>query len=74
MIIFFCGDVMLGRGIDQILTHKSDPHLYESYLTTAQQYVPIAMKSYTTENKSVPNTYVWGKLLEEKLFLEGSNR
>jgi poly-gamma-glutamate capsule biosynthesis protein CapA/YwtB (metallophosphatase superfamily) len=25
--IFLCGDVMIGRGIDQILPHPSDPAL-----------------------------------------------
>ena len=27
--IFLCGDVMTGRGIDQILPHPSDPTIYE---------------------------------------------
>ena len=25
--IFLCGDVMIGRGIDQILVHPGDPEL-----------------------------------------------
>ena len=30
--IFLCGDVMIGRGIDQILPHASDPTLHEPYV------------------------------------------
>ena len=29
--LFLCGDVMLGRGIDQILPHPSAPVLHEPY-------------------------------------------
>ena len=25
--VFLCGDVMTGRGIDQIFPHPSDPHI-----------------------------------------------
>src|ERR1700682_4474625 len=27
--LFLCGDVMTGRGIDQVLPHPSDPRLHE---------------------------------------------
>ena len=27
--LFLCGDVMTGRGIDQVLPHPADPSLYE---------------------------------------------
>ncbi len=39
--IFFCGDVMTGRGIDQILPHPSDPILYEPYVKNAINKNPI---------------------------------
>jgi len=39
--IFLCGDVMTGRGIDQILPHPSDPAIYESYMKSAQGYVKV---------------------------------
>jgi poly-gamma-glutamate capsule biosynthesis protein CapA/YwtB (metallophosphatase superfamily) len=29
--LFLCGDVMTGRGLDQILEHPGDPRLYESW-------------------------------------------
>src|SRR4030095_13921181 len=34
--LFLCGDVMIGRGIDQILPHPGDPYLYEPYMKTAR--------------------------------------
>ena len=40
--LFLCGDVMTGRGIDQILPQPSSPEIYESYLTSAEQYIEIA--------------------------------
>ena len=43
--IYLCGDVMTGRGIDQILPHPSDPTIYESYMKSAQGYVKEPTKS-----------------------------
>ena len=40
--LFLCGDVMTGRGIDQILTNSVDPRLYESYVKDARVYVRLA--------------------------------
>ena len=40
--LFLCGDVMTGRGIDQVLPHPSDPTIYESYMRTATGYVALA--------------------------------
>ena len=37
--LFLCGDVMTGRGIDQILPHPSRPHLFEPYMRSALDYV-----------------------------------
>jgi poly-gamma-glutamate capsule biosynthesis protein CapA/YwtB (metallophosphatase superfamily) len=38
--VFLCGDIMTGRGIDQILPHPSDPRIYEPVVTDARTYVP----------------------------------
>ena len=38
--LFLCGDVITGRGIDQILPDSVDPRLYESYVKDARVYVP----------------------------------
>ena len=36
------GDVMTGRGIDQILPHPSSPELFEEYIRDARGYVELA--------------------------------
>ena len=44
--LFVCGDVMLRRGIDQILPHPSDPRLYEDYVGSALDYVHLAERQH----------------------------
>lgn len=41
-LIFLSGDVMTGRGIDQILPHRGDPELRESVVNDARTYVSLA--------------------------------
>jgi poly-gamma-glutamate synthesis protein (capsule biosynthesis protein) len=65
MTIFLCGDVMTGRGIDQILPHPSDPTIYESYMKSAQGYVKIAEEVNGAIDFPVSFSYVWGNALEE---------
>jgi poly-gamma-glutamate capsule biosynthesis protein CapA/YwtB (metallophosphatase superfamily) len=36
--VFACGDVMPGRGVDQILPHPGDPELREPYVRDARAY------------------------------------
>ena len=36
MDLFLCGDVMTGRGIDQLLPQPCRPDLYEGYVTDAR--------------------------------------
>ena len=40
--LFLAGDVMTGRGIDQMLPHPGDPRIHESYMKDALGYVEIA--------------------------------
>jgi len=40
--LFLCGDVMTGRGIDQILSHPSPPRIYEPVVRDARMYVTLA--------------------------------
>ena len=40
--LFLCGDVMTGRGIDQVLPHPVPPQLYEEYVRDARDYVALA--------------------------------
>jgi hypothetical protein len=42
--MFMCGDIMLGRGIDQVLAHPSEPTIYEPYMQSAKGYVELAEK------------------------------
>jgi poly-gamma-glutamate synthesis protein (capsule biosynthesis protein) len=42
MTIFMCGDVMTGRGIDQMLPNPGDPRIYEAYIKSAMGYVTLA--------------------------------
>jgi len=61
--LFLCGDVMTGRGIDQILPHPSSPEIYESYLTSADQYVEVAERVRGAIPREVDFSYVWGDAL-----------
>jgi len=63
--LFLCGDVMPGRGIDQILPHPGDPRLYESYVKSAATYVDLAERLNGPIPKPVDYEYVWGDVLAE---------
>ena len=65
MTLFLCGDVMTGRGIDQILPHPSNPILYESYLRDARDYVLLAERMNGPIPKPVAFPYIWGDALAE---------
>lgn len=61
--LFLCGDVMTGRGIDQVLPHPSDPRLYESYVRNAREYVALAEEAHGPIPHPVPFAYIWGDAL-----------
>jgi poly-gamma-glutamate capsule biosynthesis protein CapA/YwtB (metallophosphatase superfamily) len=63
--LFLCGDVMTGRGIDQILPHPSDPAIHESYMKDARGYVEIAERENGPIPRSVSPAYIWGEALDE---------
>jgi poly-gamma-glutamate capsule biosynthesis protein CapA/YwtB (metallophosphatase superfamily) len=63
--IFLCGDVMTGRGIDQVLPHPAPPILYESYVQDAREYVQLAEATHGTISRKVDFPYIWGDALEE---------
>jgi len=64
MTIFLCGDVMTGRGVDQILPHPSNPILYESYVKDARHYVEMAEQVNGPIDCPVAYTYLWGEALQ----------
>jgi poly-gamma-glutamate capsule biosynthesis protein CapA/YwtB (metallophosphatase superfamily) len=59
------GDVMTGRGIDQVLPHPSQPRIYESYMDDARGYVRLAEKANGPIPAPVDFSYVWGAALQE---------
>jgi len=63
--LFLCGDVMTGRGIDQILPSPSDPHLFEPYVKSAQEYVELARRASGPIAEPVDPAYIWGDALAE---------
>ncbi len=63
--IFLCGDVMIGRGIDQILPHPCDPILYEGYARSALDYVTLAEYINGPISRPAPVPYIWGAALDE---------
>ncbi|HXZ01224.1 MAG TPA: CapA family protein [Stellaceae bacterium] len=65
MTLLLTGDVMLGRGIDQILPHPSDPRLYEDYVGSATTYVELAEAVNGPIPRPVDFSYVWGDALAE---------
>jgi poly-gamma-glutamate synthesis protein (capsule biosynthesis protein) len=63
MRLFLCGDVMTGRGIDQILRHPGNPALYEPYANSALTYVELAERASGPIPRRVDYPYVWGDAL-----------
>ena len=63
--LFLCGDVMAGRGIDQILPHPVEPQLFEPYMRSAIGYVKLAEEASGPLPKPVDYSYVWGDALAE---------
>ncbi len=63
--IFMCGDVMTGRGIDQVLPRPCNPVIYESYVRDARRYVELAEKANGPIQQPVSFSYIWGDALEE---------
>jgi len=65
LILFLCGDVMSGRGIDQVLPHPCDPRLYEPYVRDARHYVELAERANGPIPRPVDFSYVWGDAIAE---------
>ena len=63
--LFLCGDVMLGRGIDQVLPHPSDPRIHERGMSSALGYVELAERAHGSIPSPVDFSYVWGDALDE---------
>lgn len=63
--LFLCGDVMTGRGIDQILPIPGNPRLHELFVRSAVEYVELAERRNGTIARPVSPAYIWGDALSE---------
>jgi poly-gamma-glutamate synthesis protein (capsule biosynthesis protein) len=63
--LFLGGDVMTGRGIDQVLPHPSHPRLHEACVRSALDYVELAERAHGRIPRRAPFSYVWGDLLSD---------
>lgn len=63
--LLLAGDVMTGRGIDQVLPHPSNPRLYEPYVKTAIEYVELAERASGSIPRPVDFAYIWGDTLDQ---------
>ncbi|WP_210589394.1 CapA family protein [Streptomyces sp. GESEQ-35] len=61
--LFLCGDVMLGRGVDQILPYAGDPALREPWVADARSYVGLAEAANGPIPVPVPPSWPWGEAL-----------
>ncbi|MEU7828951.1 CapA family protein [Nonomuraea sp. NPDC049129] len=58
-----CGDVMLGRGVDQVLPHPGDPALREPHIDDARVYVELAEAVNGPIPRPVGFSWPWGDAL-----------
>jgi poly-gamma-glutamate capsule biosynthesis protein CapA/YwtB (metallophosphatase superfamily) len=61
--VFVCGDVMPGRGLDQVLPHPGDPELREAYARDARVYVDLAEGAHGPIPRPVSFDWPWGDAL-----------
>lgn len=61
--LFLSGDVMTGRGIDQVLPHPVNPGLYEPWVRDARHYVKLAEHAHGPIQRPVDVAYIWGDAL-----------
>jgi poly-gamma-glutamate capsule biosynthesis protein CapA/YwtB (metallophosphatase superfamily) len=64
LTLFLCGDVMTGRGIDQILPHPGKPRLFEACVHSALGYVQLAEEKNGPIARPVDFAYPWGDALD----------
>jgi poly-gamma-glutamate capsule biosynthesis protein CapA/YwtB (metallophosphatase superfamily) len=62
--LLLLGDVMTGRGIDQILPTPSRPGLHEPWVRSAVEYVERAQEANGPIPRGVDPGYVWGEALD----------
>ena len=63
--IFLSGDVMTGRGVDQVLPHPCPARLYESYVKSANRYVRLAEEANGIILRPLDFAEIWGDAIDE---------
>jgi poly-gamma-glutamate capsule biosynthesis protein CapA/YwtB (metallophosphatase superfamily) len=62
-LLVLAGDVMTGRGVDQILPRPGSPRLHEEYVVDARSYVDLAERLNGPIPKPVAPAWPWGDAL-----------
>ena len=63
LTLFLCGDIMIARGIDQILPEPCAPDLHEPHMDDARDYIALAEQVSGPIPRGVPPAYPWGDAL-----------
>jgi poly-gamma-glutamate synthesis protein (capsule biosynthesis protein) len=63
--VVLAGDVMTGRGVDQILPYPADPRIHEAWIGDARAYVELAERANGPVPAPVAPDYIWGDALAE---------
>ncbi len=72
--LVLAGDVMTGRGIDQLMPRPCPPRIYETWVRDARSYVRLAERASGPIRQGVSPGYVWGDALAEMERLEPDAR
>lgn len=64
MKVILAGDVMTGRGLDQVMASPGDPTLYEASAKSALDYVTLAERRNGPIPRAVDPAHIWGEALE----------
>jgi poly-gamma-glutamate capsule biosynthesis protein CapA/YwtB (metallophosphatase superfamily) len=64
VVLCLTGDVMTGRGVDQILPAAGDPRLRETYAASARDYVALAEAASGPIPQPVDFSWPWGDAMQ----------
>lgn len=64
LLLVLAGDVMTGRGIDQVLAAPGSPRLVEEYVRDARAYVDLAERVSGPVPRAVEPAWPWGDVLQ----------
>jgi len=64
VVLCLTGDVLTGRGVDQILPAAGDPRLWEPYAASAEDYVALAEATSGPIPQPVDFSWPWGDAMQ----------